>query len=68
MSNDIMVSTKEGLDNVRSVRRIPKEKRWSTENLEQVTWAPWHRYKDDEEADGDVPERVEREEEKSSAQ
>ena len=60
-SNEITVSTGIGLVNVRSVKRVVKEKRWSVKNLEEVKWAPWHRYKDDEDADGDVPEGVERE-------
>ena len=48
--------------NVRSVKRVVRERRWLMRNLEEVKWAPWHRYKDDENADGDVPEGVEREE------
>ena len=34
--------------------------------LTWVRWAPWHKYKDDPEADGDVPEGVPDEEQGGS--
>ena len=34
------------------------EKRWGEDCLNWVQWAPWHRYKGDEEEDGEVPEGV----------
>ena len=43
---------------MRSVRRIPFEKRWTRDTLEWVKWAPWHRYKDAGDRDGEVPEGV----------
>ena len=53
-----MVATEDGIFEVRSVRRIPVEKRWSEDNIKWVKWAPWHRYKGAEDADGEVPEGV----------
>ena len=35
------------------------EQRWSRDCLTWVRWAPWRRYKDAEDADGDLPEGVE---------
>ena len=43
---------------VRSVRRIPFEHRWSEDCLKWVQWVPWNRYKDAQDADGDLPEGV----------
>ena len=57
-SNEVMVSTQEGIVFARSVKRIPTEKRWDQDNLKMVKWAPWHRYRDAEDADGDIPEGV----------
>ena len=61
-SNEIQVATKEGIVSVRSVRRIPVEKRWCEDCVDWIRWAPWHRYKDARDADGDVPEGVPAEE------
>ena len=61
-SNEIWVATREGIISVRSVRRIPVEKRWGKDNIEWVKWAPWNRYKDARDADGDVPEGIPTEE------
>ena len=58
MSNEVWVATQDGIFNVRAVRRIPVEKRWSEDCLTWIRWALWHRYKDDEGADGDVPDGV----------
>ena len=57
-SNEIMVSTLDGVSSIRSVRRLPKEKRWTEECIHWVQWAPWHRYKNAEENDGELPEGV----------
>ena len=55
-SNEIMVMNMSGLFKVRSVRRIPFEKRWTEDSLTWVCWAPWHRCKDREDQDGELPE------------
>ena len=41
---------------VRTVRRIPEQERWDPANLEWVTMVPWNRGKNDNEADGDLPQ------------
>ena len=41
---------------VRAVKRIPKEDRWSEDNADWVKHTPWNKYKDDPEADGDIPD------------
>ena len=51
----MLVVTEEGLDDVRSVRRIPEETRWGEYNLNCAKWAPWREYKDAVDADGDLP-------------
>ena len=43
-SNEVMVSTLEGIVTVRDVRRIP-DRRWGIDSLYWVRWAPWNRYK-----------------------
>ena len=57
-SNQIMVATKEGIVFSRSVRRIVEELRWGEDSVGWIKWAPWHRYRDAPDADGDVPEGV----------
>ena len=54
-SNELMISTPAKILFVRSVKRLPLETRWSEDSVRWVRWAPWHRYKDAEDADGDVP-------------
>ena len=61
-SNEIMLATEERMLYVRSVRRLPVEKRWSGDCVSWVKWAPWCRYKDAEDADGEIPEGVPAEE------
>ena len=58
-----------GMKKVRSVRRIPEEERWGTDNRRWVRSVPWNKYKGDEYEDGGVPEGVvaERVEEKQQA-
>ena len=63
-----MVVTKEGLQDVRSVKRLPEEKIWGEDNLNWVKWAPWRRYKNAVDADGDLPEGVPVEEQKGSGE
>ena len=41
---------------VRTVKRIPEEQRWDSNNLEWITMVPWNRGRGDKEADGDVPD------------
>eukprot|EP00973_Karenia_brevis_P061296 8525421-Karenia_brevis.AAC.1 len=68
-SNEFMISTVDGIVKSRSIKRIPKEEKWSNDNLRWVKWAPWKRHEGDEEADGEVPEGVkdeDREERKES--
>ena len=57
-----MVANEEGVHFARSIRRVPVEKRWEMSNLKLVKWAPWHRYKDARDADGEAPEGVPTEE------
>eukprot|EP00973_Karenia_brevis_P067240 9350349-Karenia_brevis.AAC.1 len=54
-SNEFLIATVEGIKKARTVKRIPKEERWSEDCLK---WAPWKRHEGDEEADGEVPEGV----------
>ena len=54
-----MVIDEDGLHCVRTVKRLTEERRWDKSSLERVRWAPWHRYKDALDADGDLPEGVE---------
>ena len=62
VSNEVMVATKEGILHCRSVKRIPIRDRWTKDSVDWIRWAPWNRYKDAEDADGDVPDGVEVEE------
>ena len=55
-SGELWVATQEGVRKVRSVRRIPIEERWSEDSVKWVKNVPWHLYKDQEDADGDIPE------------
>ena len=52
------MATEDGIRSVRSVRRIAVENRWSEDNVRWVKWAPWNRYRDAGDADGEAPERV----------
>ncbi|MEC8428647.1 MAG: hypothetical protein VXZ35_09485, partial [Pseudomonadota bacterium] len=57
-SNEILVARPEGITAVRSVRRIPFEKRRGVDCLNWVQWAPWNKHKGDVEEDGEIPEGV----------
>ena len=50
------VATPEGLRKARAVRRIPVQERWSEDCVEWVKNVPWNKFKDDDQADGDIPE------------
>jgi hypothetical protein len=43
-SNEILVSRPEGIFAVRTVRRIPVERRWSEDCVNWVKWVPWRRH------------------------
>ena len=57
-SNELIIVDQEtkNIKYVRTVRRVPLEQRWSADNLEWVRGVPWNRGKEDDDADGDVPE------------
>jgi hypothetical protein len=57
-SNEIWIAIKDSVIAVRSVKRLPVERRWNVENLEWVNRVPWNKYKDARDADGDMPEGV----------
>ena len=56
ISGEIWVATKEGLQAVRSVRRLSVEERWSESNTEFVRHVPWNKSGEDPDADGELPE------------
>ena len=58
-SGEVWAATKEGLQTVRSVRRIPLEERWNETNKDFVKHVPWNKSGEDPEADGDLPEALE---------
>ena len=53
-----MRASLEGVFYVGSIKRIPVENRWGEYCFNWVQWAPWNRYKDAEDADGDILEGV----------
>ena len=55
-SGEFMVSTTQGVKKARSVRRLAAQDRWSEDSVRWVRRVPWHLYRGDEMADGDVPE------------
>ena len=55
-SNELWIGTREGIETPRSVERIPVQQRWGEDCVNWVQFAPWRRYKDAVEADGDLPE------------
>jgi len=61
-SNELWIGTSGGIESVRTVERIPLERRWGEDNVNWIQWAPWRKYKDVVEADGDLPEGVPAEE------
>ena len=65
-TNEVMVATPGAVVFARSVKRLPKEKMWGEDSVNWVTWAPWNRYKDHGERDGDLPEGVPAEEKRET--
>ena len=57
-SGEVWIAIKDRILGARSIKRIPKEERWSKDNLEWVTRVPWNRYRDAGDADGALPEGV----------
>ena len=57
-SGEVWLATAEKTFSARSVRRLPADQRWSTDCVRWVRRTLWNRYKDDEGADGDLPEDV----------
>ena len=55
-SGELWIATVHGVTKARSVRRIAVEDRWSEECVRWVKNAPWHLFKDQQDADGDIPE------------
>eukprot|EP00973_Karenia_brevis_P052083 7233489-Karenia_brevis.AAC.1 len=39
-----MIATAGGIVKSRTIKRIPKEEKWSEDNLRRVKWAPWKRH------------------------
>jgi hypothetical protein len=60
-SGEVIIATPTGITKARSVRRIPIEDRWTMDTLKWVKHVPWHRFDSDPEADGELPEDVDRE-------
>ena len=56
---EVWISTKEKVYAVRPIQRIPVESNCSRDSVVWVTRVPWNRYKDAEDADGELPEAVE---------
>ena len=54
-----MVARPEWIIFVRAAKRIRVGKRWGEDCVNWVQWAPWHRYKDADDMDGEIPEGVE---------
>ena len=55
-SGEVWIATKERLQTVRAIRRLPAEQRWAASNRDFVRHVPWNRAGDDPDADGDMPE------------
>ena len=55
-SGELWVAMPEGARKVRAVRRTAIQERWSTDSIGWVKRVPWHRYRGQEDADGDIPE------------
>jgi hypothetical protein len=55
-SGEFMISTMDGIKKVRSIRRMALQDRWTADSVQWVRFVPWNRYKDDDGADGDIPE------------
>jgi hypothetical protein len=55
-SGEFWIAMPSGIRKCRSVRRLPVEERWGLDSLAWVKHVPWHLYRGDSQADGDIPE------------
>jgi hypothetical protein len=55
-SGEFWIAMPSGIRKCRSVRRLPLEERWGLDSLAWVKHVPWHLYRGDSQADGDIPE------------
>jgi hypothetical protein len=55
-SGELLVATSSGVRKCRSIRRLPLQERWGLDSLNWVKNVPWHLYRGDSLADGDIPE------------
>jgi len=58
LSGEMVIGTKDGIWKTRTCQRKPKEERWREQNAEMVGGVPWCINKEDEDADGKMPESV----------
>jgi hypothetical protein len=56
MSGEFWIATPGGIKKCRSVKRLPVQDRWGEDNLKWVRHVPWHLYRGDAGADGDIPD------------
>ncbi len=56
VGGEFWIATPDGIHKARSVRRIARQDRWTGDSLGWVRHVPWNRYKDHEDADGDIPD------------
>ncbi len=61
-----MIACPDGVYFVRSIKRILIESRWGEACIDWIKCAPWNRYKDAEDADGDISEGIAIEEGRAS--
>ena len=57
-SVEFWVANEGGIHKARSVRRIAVQDRWTQDSVKWVKYVPWNRYKDQQDADGDIPEEA----------
>ena len=57
-SGEFWVANESGIHKARSVRRIAVQDRWTQDSVKWVKYVPWNRYKDQQDADGDIPEEA----------
>ena len=51
----LWVAMSDEVRKARAVRRMPFQEQWSKDSVGWVKHVPWHRYEDQEDADGDIP-------------
>ena len=61
-SKELMVTTRSGSKFARIAKRFPFERRWGGSNLEFGQSAPWRKYKEDKDGDGEIPDKMSKEE------